>query len=84
VFEDDNSASTISAPEILARVISAWMFHHGNILAHAQFRAEDLPASFQQMDVSTQERFDMGTFRHEEFLAHEHIGIRKFWHIIQL
>jgi hypothetical protein len=23
----------------------------------------------QQMDISTQERFDMGTFQHKEFLA---------------
>ena len=71
MFEEDNFASTILAPKISARVISAWMFHHRNILAHAQFGAVDLPADG---------CFNTGTFRHGDFLAWAIFGTRKSWH----
>ena len=37
--------------------------------------------TFWQMDISTRQHFDMGTFRHEEFLAQEHFGTGTFRHM---
>jgi hypothetical protein len=69
---DSYSLETISARNISARVILAWMFHHGNILARAPFGPADFPS---------QERFDMGTFWQEEFSAQEHFGSGTFWYM---
>ena len=55
---------------ISARVISAQMFHHGNISAHAQFHAAD---------VWVDGQFNAGTFQHGEFLAQGIFGTRNFW-----
>jgi hypothetical protein len=66
-----------SARNIFAIVISAWMFHHGNISSHAPF----CTTAFRQMDFSTPERFDMGNFSHEEFSAPEHFSTGIFRHL---
>ena len=58
---------TISAPDVLVRVISARMFHHRNILAHTAFGAADISANG-------------GNFQHEKFLAQEHFATAIFWH----
>ena len=63
--------STISAPEISARLISARMFHQGNISAHAPFGAGKVLAHG-RFNMGTFRFFDTGTFRHEEFSAQEH------------
>ena len=60
---------TISAPEIFARVI--WHVHRLAL------------RTFWQMDVSPQEHYDMGIFRHgefqpKEFFHHGHFGTRYF------
>ena len=57
---------------ISARVILAWMFHHGNISAHAPFSAAD---------ISADGLFITGTFRHGEFSAQGIFGTRNFWHL---
>ena len=80
--------STISAPEILARVFSALKFHHRKISATAPFGHADVPADW---------RFNTGTFGHGEFSAwgifstrniqhHGHFSTRYFgtcifWHM---
>ena len=61
-----------------ARVILARMFHHGNILAHALCLALQ---TLWQMDVSTQERFNIGNFWHREFLAQGIFGTGTFRHL---
>ena len=65
---------TISAPEILAIVISARMFHHGTISASAPFGTLDVPAdgsfntgTFLHGEFSTWGIFSKGTFRHGAF-----------------
>ena len=58
---------TISTPEISARVISAQMFHHGNISAHAAFGPADIPADG---------RFNTGTFGHGDFSKSQ---VPKWW-----
>ena len=55
-----NLLPTVLAPEILAGVISAKMFHHGNISTFAHFGAVDFPADG---------CFNTWTFRHGNFLA---------------
>ena len=35
---------------------------------------------FRQMDISTREHFDMGTFPHEDFSARGSFGTGTFWH----
>ena len=51
--------------------ISALMFHHRNILAHAPFHAADVPADG---------HFNTGTFQHGDFLAQGLFGTRIFQH----
>ena len=63
---------TISVPDISARVISARMFHHGNISAHAPFGAVDVPADG---------LFNTGMFRHGVFSARGIFGTRNFQHL---
>ena len=45
------------------RIISARMFHHGSISAHAPFGAADVPADG---------HFTTRTFRHRDISAHRH------------
>ena len=54
----------------MARVISAWIFHHGKILACAPFGAVDVPADF-----------NMGMFRHGDFLARGLFSTGTFRHM---
>ena len=69
-----NSLPTISVPETSERVISARMFHHGNISAYAQFGPVDvLDDGFFYVG-----KFRHGNFQHEEFLAHGHFGTGYF------
>ena len=67
---------TISAPDVLVRVISARMFHHRNILAHTAFGAADISAN----GCSNIETFWHGSFLHGEFSAREIFGTGTFWH----
>ena len=66
---------TILTPEISAGVISARMFHHGNILACSLFGTADIQA---HACVSTQEHFNMGTLRQGDFSARVIFGTETF------
>ena len=61
----------ISAWNISARVISAQMFHHGNISARAPFGGADIPADG---------HFNKGKFWHGDFSEQELFGTRNFRH----
>ena len=89
-----NRLPTISAPNISAREISAQTFHHRDISARARFSPVGVLAygHFVSVDVSVQELFGTGTFRHKDFSApwtfwhrdisaHVHFGTCTFQHV---
>ena len=61
---------TILTTNILARDISAKIFHNRDISTHACFGPVGIPAHghFVSVDISVQGLFDTGTFRHKDFL----------------
>ena len=83
-----HSLPTILGQDILATVISARMFHYGNIWAGTPFGTADIPAdghfntgTFQHWDFLAQGIFGKRNFQQRNILAQEHFGTGTFRHM---
>ena len=72
----------ISTPDNLVRDISAWIFHHRNILAWGPYGSMGVPAHGHSvsMDITIWRLFGAGNFRHVDVSAQRHFGTETLWY----